>query len=114
MGRNHHVHRIIWFLVNGAWPKMHIDHIDGDKHNNRLSNLREASRSENNWNKGIYKSNTSGYKGVCFNTKSGRWQAQIKKHGVRKYLGLFDTPEAAADAYWIAAKEMHGEFARHS
>lgn len=70
-------HRLAWFYMTGEWPSRVIDHADGDKHNNKWSNLRLATRTENNANQPRPVSNTSGYKGVTWNAKNGRWQAQI-------------------------------------
>ena len=86
-----------------------IDHIDRNKLNNQRSNLRVASGSQNSSNRGMLIGNTSGYKGV---TKLGlKWQAQIGLDGKKIYLGLFETPEAAAKEYNKIALQLFGEFA---
>ena len=72
-----------------------IDHIDNNRTNNCLSNLRWASHSENNHNMSITKSNTSGHKGVTFNYKAQKWKAQIKLDGLQIHLGSFDNKENA-------------------
>jgi hypothetical protein len=92
-----------------GWPL--VDHINGDGLDNRRVNLREATRAENNRNRGLNRNNRSGYKGVA-PTKSGRWSARIKAHGTDRSLGTFATAEAAARAYDDAARELFGEFAR--
>lgn len=89
-----------------------VDHINGDPLDNRKSNLRPATRSQNNANKGLQSNNTSGYKGVSKFKLTGRFQAYIKKQNKRIHLGYFPTPEQAATAYNSAAKELFGEFAK--
>lgn len=104
-------HRVAWFYVTGSWPTGEIDHIDGDEANNAWGNLREATRSQNNCNKGPYKNNRLGLKGV-HQVCSGRFVAKIYINGTRKNLGSFDTPEEAHAAYCAAAKELFGEYRR--
>lgn len=88
------------------------DHIDGDGLNNRRDNLRAATKSENMHNSGRKAANTSGYKGVGWCRRLGRWRARIRTSSGRKYLGSYDTREAAYAAYCDAAERIHGEFAR--
>lgn len=111
-GRLYQAHRLAWLCVYGRWPVGDIDHINGDRADNRISNLREATRSQNNCNRGATSANTSGYKGVFFKKHGSRWQAQIKINGRIKHIGYFPTPEAASVAYTEAALRLHGEFAR--
>ena len=114
------LHRIIAeVFLNGGKPlnpQQHVDHrehADGSHAQDRLSNLRIASRSQNTMNQRINHNNTSGYKGVHWRKASGNcWRAEITSQGRRKFLGAFTTPEAAAKAYDLAAKELHGEFAK--
>lgn len=89
-----------------------VDHWDGNGLNNRRANLRVATRVQNAKNMPKPRRNKSGFKGVSFYARDGRWQAHIKADGVNHYLGRFDTPEEAAVAYEEAAKRLHGEFAR--
>ena len=88
------------------------DHINGNKLDNRLCNLRIATRDQNMYNKRAYKNNTSGYKGVCWKKENERWVAQINIGRKRVCLGYFDDAIAAAQAYDAAASEHYGEFAR--
>ena len=95
--------------MTGTWPKAEIDHIDRNGLNNRWFNLREASRSQNAGNTKTHTDNKTGFKGVCPNHK--RFSAMINEGGKTKYLGTFDTPEEAHEAYMQAARDLFGEFA---
>ncbi|HGK4602813.1 HNH endonuclease [Yersinia enterocolitica] len=105
-------HRLAWFYVHGVWPSGTIDHVDMDKANNKISNLRDSTFTSNMHNRGKNKTNTSGFKGVTWNKKSAKWQASINAKNKWRYLGLFKSKEDAARAYDDAAMEFHGEFAR--
>lgn len=99
---------LVWLYVYGFLPTHSIDHIDGDTQNNRLTNLREATKGQNNRNKGASSRNKLGVKGVSL-LPSGKYQARIGRVGVR--LGNFDTIEEAAAAYRQAELSLYGEFA---
>lgn len=105
------IHRLAWFLVHKETP-LEIDHRNTVKTDNRLCNLRAADRRGQAGNIRPPKHNTSGFKGVSQNSRSGKWHAQIKVGGKQTYLGRFDTPEGAAEAYRKAAAKHFGEFAR--
>lgn len=109
-GHRYLAHRLAWLYQTGEWPTDVIDHINGDPSDNRIANLREASRFQNQQNQGVRKNNTSGFKGVSLSR--GRWCAEIRVHGKKKSLGSFDTPEEAHAAYCTAAEQFHGKFAR--
>jgi hypothetical protein len=98
------VHRLVWFFVHGEWPRGDIDHIDGDRTNNRVSNLRDVSRRVNLENQRRARSDSqSGLLGAS--PHQGRWTARLRVDGKQHYLGLFDTPQLAHAAY-IAAKRI--------
>ena len=110
-GRGYSAHRLAWLYITGEWPKEHIDHINGIKGDNRICNLRESTKSQNQWNAGSQKNNKSGFKGVSWHKRDQKWISSIRFHGKQKYLGSFADPEEAYLAYCDAAKEYHGEFA---
>jgi len=85
-GELHLAHRLVWLWANGSMPPADIDHINGDGRDNRLSNLRAVSRTENLRNMPRYKTNTSGLPGVHWNDKKQRWVAQINKRAKRTQL----------------------------
>lgn len=105
-----YAHRLAWLYMTGAFPEAEIDHIDGNGFNNKWSNLREATRSENTCNTRIRSNNASGFKGVSFHKATGKWQARCGLNNKSHYLGVFDTAELASDAYTAAAKEQFGAF----
>jgi hypothetical protein len=107
-GRLWLVHRLIWLHVHGGWPVSMIDHINGDRLDNRLCNLREATCSQNHANKRPRHK----LKGVTYIAKARRWQAQIGINGKVYRLGRYDTAEEANAAYMARAVEAYGEFAR--
>lgn len=111
--RNYFVHRLIWVLVHGEIPEgLQIDHINGCKSDNRITNLRLATQAENMSNIPVSPRNTTGFKGVSLHKKTGKYYAGIAKDGRSYNLGLHDTPALAAAAYDIAAKKLHGSYAR--
>lgn len=107
----HLEHVLAWLYVYGEWPSQQIDHKDNDKANNRLSNLRLATNSQNHINKGLQRNNTSGFKGVSWDTQIQKWRARIKVNGVNKYVGVFDDVAAAGAARAEAERKFFGEFA---
>lgn len=106
-------HRIIWFLAYGHWPDGEIDHVNGNRADNRLSNIREASHSENACNSKMRSNNSSGTKGVYFNKSVGKWQSQITVDGKHTYLGLFTDIADAKNAVMCAREKLHGIFANN-
>ena len=104
-------HRLAWLYVHGLWPKDQIDHINGVKDDNRIANLREATRSQNMYNQGKRTDNSSGVKGISWHKPAKKWLVQIRFNGKNKYLGLFTDKHEAAESYRRAALLYHGEFA---
>lgn len=111
-GGHHYAHRLAWLYVYGEWPSKNIDHINGDRSDNRIANLRDATQGMNLCNKRIQSNNRCGLKGVSWHRAAGKWIAQIGVRGEHVYLGLFESPEDAHQAYCQAAQKLHGEFAR--
>lgn len=103
-------HRTAWAMYYGEWPELFIDHINGDRSDNKISNLRLASRSENNRNAAIRKDNKTGMKGVRFCLRDKKYIAHIRINGKSICLGYFDSAIQAQGAYAEKAKEIHGEF----
>ena len=103
-------HRLAWALYYNQDPGgMQIDHIDKNKSNNKIINLRLASNRRNGANSGPRKNNKLGVKGIYY--KNDKFRAAIKKNGKNYHLGYYDTIEEASDVYWAAAQELYGEFA---
>lgn len=97
-------HRLIWFLEYGYWPDV-VDHINGNKSDNRLCNLRDVSKGENNHARPVRADSSTGHKGV-FKNGSG-YMARISKNGKSFYLGTFKTVEEASAAYLQKADEIY-------
>ena len=112
-GKLYKVHRLVYLWHHGHMPKL-LDHIDGNRSNNRIDNLREATDQQNGCNRGKNKNNKSGHKGVHYDKRRGKWQAQIMVNRKNFHVGYFDDPEEAHEAYKKAAANYHGDFARAS
>ena len=110
--KSYFAHRLAWLYVYGYFPS-YIDHINTDKSDNRLCNLREATNSENQCNKKLTKNNTSGVKGVSWFARDNNWRARIQFNGSNFHLGYFDTLNEAKNAVDKARLKLHGEFSNH-
>ncbi len=101
-------HRLAWYIKYEKLPILELDHINLDKSDNRIDNLREATRSEQGRNRTKPSNNTSGYKGVI--KQRNKWRAVIYIDGKAKNLGSFECAEEANKVYQAKAKELFGEF----
>lgn len=110
-GKRYRSHRLAWMYTHGYWPASELDHINGDRSDNRIANLREASRSENMRNQRVRSDNTSGHKGVYWSAHKSRWVAQIADNGKLIHLGYFTDIDGAIAVYVAAAHRLHGAFA---
>ena len=105
--RRYMAHRLAWLYVYGVFPKNSLDHINRNKLDNRIINLREATSKQNMQNVLTHKHNTSGYKGVAWHNQRNRWRAYIFNDYRQIHLGLFDTKEEASAARKKAELQYH-------
>lgn len=108
--RSYAAHRLACLYMTGEWPLSVVDHIDADKLNNSWVNLRQANHQQNAGNAKLSKANITGLKGVSPNRH--QWQANIRVAGKLRFLGRFDSPEAAHRAYLTAAETHFGQYVR--
>jgi HNH endonuclease len=112
-GKTYPLHRLVW-MWHGNPDTKSLDHIDCDASNNRIENLRIASKSQNMQNRGIPSNNTSGTKGIHWHRGKKRWCVRIGVFGVRKYIGYFKDLELAELVAIEARNKYHGAYARHN
>jgi hypothetical protein len=110
-GRLHKAHRLAWLFAHGSCPSL-IDHINRDKTDNRICNLREATKAQNAVNSGATARSKTGVKGVSWSDKENKWIAYIRVDGRSKRIGGFKDISAAASAYRSHSISLHGDFAR--
>ena len=109
-----YIHHIVWYLTHGEWPTEMIDHINGDRSDNRVENLRLANQSQQNFNMGLRESNKTGVTGVAICSKTGRFRAYLTLGRKQIYLGNHVTLDAAVAARKEAEAKYCGEFRRVS
>ncbi len=108
LGKQYKIYRLVWLFEHGNWPDKDIDHIDGNKNNNHISNLREASHAENMQNIiKAQKNNKTGFLGVTKCKITGSYISQIGINGKTKRIGCFKTPEDAHEAYVNEKRLLH-------
>lgn len=110
-GRQYRAGRLAWLYVYGRFPKGRLDHVNRSRADDRIVNLREATPSQNGANSSVRSDNSSGFRGVYFCRRTGKWGAKIQRDGRCSFLGRHATPELAAAAYDAAAIKQFGEFA---
>lgn len=108
----YYVHRLIWLHYFGETPPELIDHANGKRDDNRVSNLRPADYCENLWNRGAMPRNKSGVKGAHYSKAERKWKSSIRVRGRVIHLGYFETSEEAGAAYAAAAARYHQEFSK--
>lgn len=111
--RKYPVHRLIWVMHENE-PVEFIDHINRDRRDNRIENLRAATNAENTRNAGIRKDNTSGVKGVSWRRQNRKWSGKVCFQGQQYHAGYFETKEECAKAVQELRNRLHGEFACHA
>jgi len=110
--RRYMAHRLAWLYMTGEWPKGQIDHINHVRDDNRFENLRDVTMPENQRNRKINKSNTSGFTGVRFRKNKSKWEAQITINGECRFIGSFKNKNDAVIARKMAEQE-YGFHANH-
>ena len=111
-GSKYPVHRLAWFLVNNEWPE-EIDHIDGNPLNNKIANLRKATRSQNMMNRRVVGNSKTGISGVSFSNTRKKWVAHIGINGKLRFLGYFTDIRKAAEARLCAERDLFGVFSKN-
>lgn len=110
LGRLYRSHRVVFAIIHGRWPESELDHINGIRDDNRPSNLREATPSQNSMNTGMSGMNKSGIRGVSWSKVCNKWRASIQVRRKQIHLGVFNSISDAEVAYNAAASKYFGEF----
>jgi hypothetical protein len=103
-------HHLAFVLVTGFWPDDQVDHIDGNRQNNRFVNLRQCNASENACNRKARSDNTSGVPGVTWNKEESKWRVRVQKNGKRLLVGDYRNYDDAVSARALASVLLQGEF----
>lgn len=111
-GHEYLAHRLAWFLHHREWPAEEVDHINGNRQDNRICNLRESSHTQNNHNQPMRRNNKSGVKGV-HRSRGGKWHVQVCLNYKIHHGGLYERLEDAEVAARQLRDQLHGEFANH-
>jgi|TARA_R110000764_G_scaffold153480_1_gene241401 hypothetical protein len=111
-GRQYREHRLVWIYVHGTLPKI-LDHIDGNKENNNINNLRRSTASQNAHNAKLNSNNTSGVKGVSWYKKHQKWRGQVKNNNKQVHVGYFEELKDAEAATCKLREKLHGKFTNH-
>lgn len=106
-------HRLIWLMAHGELPES-IDHINGDRADNRLENLRSCTQAENNKNQKLAKTNKSGFKNVSWYAPYSKWRVTVRANGKQKNCGYYEDIELATLVAAEARDKYHGQFSRHA
>ena len=111
--RPHRVHRLVFLYHHGYLPNI-VDHIDGDRRNNHIENLRDCTGSQNQYNSAIPSNNKSGIKGVSWDKYASKWVVRIGVGGKHRHFGYYDDLELAELVAYEAREHHHKDFARHA
>jgi hypothetical protein len=111
-GKHIQLHRLAWIFIHGEIATETIDHINGVRHDNRICNLRLATRTQNAQNASARKKHGNRIKNVSWDSESGKWRVRVVKDGKRYHGGRFEDPNEAEKVAKQLMKELHGEFAR--
>lgn len=107
-GKKYQAHRLAWLYVYGEFPEKSLDHVNEIKDDNRLVNLRLATKQENGHNvSSLQINNTSGFRGVSWHKSAKKWIATITINGKNKHLGYFNTAEESSEVYLKAKRKFH-------
>jgi hypothetical protein len=112
-GRPYQAHRVVWLMANGAWPDDVIDHINGIGTDNRITNLRACTQSENRMNSKVGRNSKSGVKGVTWRKAISAWEVNVGIGGRAVFAGFYENLSDAKKAAMDLRMRLHGEFANH-
>lgn len=105
-GERYMAHRLAWFWVHGVWPTDQIDHINGNRDDNRIDNLRPATHKQNMENQTLHCNNGSGFRGVSWHKANKKWAAYVNHNGKRKYLGIYASVDDAIRVVRLARNQL--------